>query len=73
MVFYLEIDELDEMNFNKFFELFLIVNDSSSPDFYPKKIIFILSNFFDIENLFVYYENFKNKLKELWRMFLEKV
>lgn len=61
------------MNFNIFFKIPFILRDSSNANLYPKKMIFIIESFIDMDNLFTFYECFKKNLRENWSSFLEKV
>ena len=73
MIFYIEKADLEEMTFNNFFKIILLLKDSKSKNCYPKKLIFLLDKFYDLENFFLFYENFKKQLKENWTEFLKEV
>ncbi len=73
MIFYIEKSDLEEMTFSNFFKIILLLKDSKSKNCYPKKLIFFLDEFYDLEKFFLFYENFKKKLKEDWNEFLIEV
>ena len=73
MIFCVEKEDLESFNFESFFKIIFLLKDSKSRDFYPKKIIFLLQKFFDLEKFFSYSESFKQNMKKNWNDFLKKV
>jgi hypothetical protein len=73
MIFYVEKEDLEVLNFETFFKIVFLLKDSKSKDFYPKKIIFLLDKLYDLEFFFSFYESFKQNMKRAWIDFLKKV
>lgn len=73
IIFYIEKQDLEDLNFTIFYKVVSILNDSKSKDFYPKKILFFVDKLYDLEQFLILYEHFKQNLRESWNDFLNKV